>query len=130
MDAMNKHEPPLRKVQPATSETSSHELSGNASFQSLSNRIPVAPRPTFYQPDPIPDNIMDLLVERYTSFAQLVARGKLQPMDVATMRAICNQVAASAEDLQREALRRKHIVGHIQKCLDLLDSQPELEPRS
>ncbi len=68
----------------------------------------------------IPDNIMDLLVEKYTRFAQLMARGKLQPMDIKSVRAICNQVDASAEDLEREARKRRWIAEHIRKSIDLV----------
>ncbi|MEM1268907.1 MAG: hypothetical protein AAF752_03135 [Bacteroidota bacterium] len=68
--------------------------------------------------EPIPGNIMDLLVEKYTRFAQLMARGKLQRTDIASVRAICNQVEASAVELENEAQKRRWIVEQIRKSIE------------
>lgn len=78
------------------------------------------PGPAPESRETIPENIMDLLVEKYTRFAQLMARGKLQPMDIKSVRAICNQVDASAAELEREAQKRRWIAKHIRKSIDLV----------
>ncbi|MEM1270590.1 MAG: hypothetical protein AAGI08_11160 [Bacteroidota bacterium] len=83
------------------------------------------PRPGLTSTPLPPDHVMDLLAGRYSRFSQLVARGKVEPTDIHTMRSMCRQVRASAEELQREATRRLDIIDLIEQCLDLLHENKE-----
>lgn len=74
-------------------------------------------------------DVMDRLASRFSSFALLAARGRIQTCDVDDLETICEQVQASIEELKAEAERRQNILDSIKRSYVALNhAQPDTGP--
>ncbi|MEM1268451.1 MAG: hypothetical protein AAF752_03875 [Bacteroidota bacterium] len=85
---------------------------------------PALRKPLANSHDPFSEDVMEDLASEYSRFAQLVARGKVQPQDYKVIRATINSVLASADTLEAEVKRRRTIALRIQSSVEFIENNP------